>query len=265
MNIGPLKVGPGEPCAIVAEIGNAHNGSFDRAIRLLDAAKACGASAGKLQTYTPQELVDLRGDGPAPEPWGSDGWTMRTLYERAQTPLAWIPDLFAHAASIGLPLFSSVFGPDSLAALEAVGNPAYKIAKLDNAHEPLRAAAVATGKTVVVSAVQIRGDWEEVVAQYKLREDIDACLYCPGSYPCAPSDVRLRSVPFFSESGFIGLSSHCLDPRLPIAAVARGAKLLEYHFMLDAEPSELESNVSLGESAFRRMVDDVRATEVLLG
>ncbi len=64
---------------------------------------------------------------------------------------------------------------------------------------------------------------------------------------------------------WMGLSSHNLDPRLPIAAVARGAKMIEMHVMLDDEPSALESNVSLTVSDFARMVRDVRATEEMLG
>jgi len=62
----------------------------------------------------------------------------------------------------------------------------------------------------------------------------------------------------------VGLSSHCLDPRLPIAAVAKGAQVLEYHVQLTATPSELESNISLTVDQLHRMVMDVRATEALL-
>jgi N-acetylneuraminate synthase len=265
VKIGALDIGPGHPCAIVAEIGNAHGGSLGRAIHLLDAAKACGASAAKLQSYTPDELVALRGDGPAPSQWGEQGWSMRDLYTKAQTPLAWLPTLYAHAESIGLPLFSSVFGPESLAALEAVGNPVYKLARIDNGHAWLLDAAEATGKPCLVSIGP-----DDLTAENSLydRENVWA-LWCTPDYPTTPENVLL---PDFSEAyavnqnegGYLGLSSHCLDPRLPIAAVARGASLLEYHFMLDSEPSELESSVSLGEAAFRRMVDDVRATEVLL-
>jgi pseudaminic acid synthase len=266
VKIGTLDVGPGHPCAIVAEIGNAHNGSYSRALRLLEAAQACGASAAKLQVYTPDELIALRGDGPAPAQWGEQGWTMRSLYEKARTPLAWVEELYKFAASIELPLFSSVFGPDSLATLEDAGNPVYKIAKPERNATALLRAVADTGKPVIVSATKPRV--RRGAGTRRIHPD--ATLYCPGSYPCDAKDVRLpRSFhlrhPITHASGFLGLSSHCLDPRLPIAAVARGAKMLEYHFMLDDEPSELEANVSLGEAAFARMVADVRATEVLLG
>jgi len=87
------------------------------AMKALDAAKAAGADFVKFQCYSPDELVDLRGDGPAPEPWGSQGWTMRALYEKARTPFEWFPTLFAHARAIGIVPFASVFGAADLGAV----------------------------------------------------------------------------------------------------------------------------------------------------
>lgn len=63
---------------------------------------------------------------------------------------------------------------------------------------------------------------------------------------------------------FEGLSSHCLDARLPVAAAARGCKLIEMHFQLDDEPSELEAEVSLTATEFSDMIADVRAVEAML-
>lgn len=249
MNIGSLAIGPGEPCAIIAEIGNAHGGSHDRAIRLLDAAKACGASAGKLQSYTVDELVALRGDGPAPAQWGEQGYTMRSLYEKAKTPLEWLPTLYAHAASIGLPLFSSVFGPDSLAALEAVGNPCYKIARLDNHSNTLSGMVRATGKPVIMSAARD----ESVPA------DVDCVLACNPGYP--QTDTSFWPQDFAGHGVMVGYSYHGTDYWACVDAANMGARMIEAHFMLDAAPSELEANVSLGEWAFREMVAAIRRSE----
>src|SRR5690242_7059952 len=63
-------------CRFVVEISNAHNGSYDRAIRLIDAAKDAGADFVKTQAFTVDELCALRGEGTAPVPWGNAGWTM---------------------------------------------------------------------------------------------------------------------------------------------------------------------------------------------
>jgi pseudaminic acid synthase len=241
LNIEGVEVGQGQPCRTVAEVSNAHNGSFNRAIRIIDAAKEAGADFIKFQCYTPDELVALRGDGPAPEPWGSQGWTMGALYEKARTPLEWFSELFAHARAIGIVPFSSVFGPESLAALQAVDCPAYKIAALDNVHLSLVANARASGKPVIVSVR--KNEWAV---------DGVSRLLCPPGYPQTVDAVDLPDD--FAASGYLGYSYHGTRPSDPLMAVARGAKLIEAHFQLDDEPSELEANVSLYASHFNIMV-----------
>jgi N-acetylneuraminate synthase len=260
LTIGGVSVGGDTPCRFVAEMSNNHNGHFARALRLIDAAQVAGADFVKFQCYTPAELVALRGDGPAPDPWGQDGWSMKTLYEKARTPLAWFPDLFAYARGRGLVPFSSVFGAESMAVLESIDCPAYKIARLDNAQD-VWMDAFGTGKPLIMSC----GPNDVLNHNAALR------LWCPEGYPAPVDALRLPFFcpddnPFFVRHGdYHGLSSHCLDPRVPIAAVARGCKMIEMHFMLDDEPSELEANVSLTASQFQRMIADVRATEAMIG
>lgn len=251
MKIGTVGIGGANPCRFVAEVGNAHNGSIERAFRLIDAVVDAGADIVKLQCYTPTELVGLRGDGPAPEPWGTAGWTMRALYEKAQTPMAWFPRLASHCDLLGVPWFSSVFGKESLALLEFLHCPAYKIARLDNKDRALFNAVRATGKPMLVST-----------SEYKISPAAGTeYLYCPPGYPVAVEDVHLPN----SFTRYLGLSSHCLAPELPVAAVARGCKLIEMHVQLADEPSELEENVSLTQHEFKAMVESVRTTEALCG
>ena len=247
MKIGTVDIGRAFPCRFVAELSNNHNGSLDRAMRLIDAAKWAGAAFVKFQCYTPDELVALRGDGPAPEPWGAQGWTMRTLYEQAQTPLAWFSDLFAYARRQGIVPFSSVFGADSLACLEAVDCPAYKIARLDNERLDL---ALPSGKPVLVSS-----------SRTDTPRDADLHLYCPPGYPPLLDSIAL---PDFHRSPYLGLSSHCLAPEIFVAAAARGCKLIEVHLQLDVEPSALEAHVSMTEFQLQATIASVRRTEEML-
>lgn len=232
---------------LIAELSNAHNGDLARALRLLDAAKAAGATDAKIQAYTPDELVALRGDGPAPEPWGSEGWTMRSLYERARTPLEWVPTLFDHARAIGLPLFASVFGPESLAACEAAGCPEYKLAALDYGRADLFGLVLATGKPVIRSGRTPRA------------EPCDALMvWCPAGYPQGEAGLSALGM------GYRGFSYHGTDPDVPAAAALLYAEYIECHFHLEAEPSELEADVSLNEGQFRRFTNRARWNRSLL-
>ena len=250
LTIGGVEIGGDNPCRFVAEVGANHNGSYDTAYNLVRAARSCGADFIKFQAYTMDEIIGLRGDGPAPEPWARYG-TLRQLYERAITPLDWLPSLFAYARKIGLVPFASVFGAESGAALEALDCPAYKIARYDNGQAHLLDAVYRTGKTMLVSAARHqRAEW--------FADDV-VWLYCPPGYPAV-----VEWLPTFDARDFLGLSSHCLDPFLPIAAVSRGAKLLEYHLQLDDVPAELDGSFSLTAHQFGQMVASVRQTERLL-
>jgi sialic acid synthase SpsE len=130
------------------------------------------------------------------------------------------------------------------------------MARLDNGQAWLFDAMRATGKPLLVSSY-----YGEPV-----HSDAALHLFCPPGYPAVVTDLphRFTARPFLDGPAWLGLSSHCLAPELPIAAVARGCKLIEMHTMLDDEPSELEANVSLSISAFRDMVQAVRRTEAML-
>lgn len=225
--IAGVTIGEGRT-RLVAEIGNGHNGDLDRCLRLVQAAHDAGADLVKFQAYTPAELVLLRGDGPAPDPWGSQGWTMASLYAKAQTPLKWFPRIATYCADHGIPWFSSVFGAGSLALLEALDCPAYKLAALDYGKRKLHAAVVATGKPVIRSCSHVNAP-----------QACDVALWCPPGYPQEPVGLAGR---FRRYDGF---SYHGTDPVVPLLAAAHGARVLEVHVQLDDEPSELEPNVSL--------------------
>lgn len=255
-----LKIvfGPDQPTRFIAEISNNHNGSLERAIRLIDAAKRAGCDGVKFQCYTPDELVALRGNGPAPEPWGSQGWDMRALYTKARTPLEWFPRLFTHTRQIGIPAFTSVFGPESLEMAKNCGNGVFKIARLDNKHRWLvdacRAASPGRG-SIMVSSSKEDGPMGDIA------------LYCPPGYPQVDLGLDSDAKLFRATNtirGFDGFSYHGTQPSVLILAATLGAMLIEFHLQLDDEPSELESEVSLTVSQATDAIHAIRCMEAIL-
>jgi len=249
VNIAGIEIGPHLPTRFTAEIGNAHGGDLPRALRLIDAAKEAGADFVKFQCFAPIELVALRGDGMAPDPWGDEGWTMLKLYEKAQTPFDWFGALVAHAKEVGIPWFSSVFGLESLALLNVLKCPAYKIAALDSQSAmmvDIKNAIRNIGKPIIESRRPY---------QPSLLPLADLTLYCPEGYP--QTDFEL----FRLRGGLLGFSYHGTDMGVPFTAAVAGATMVEVHLQLADEPSELESNVSLTEFQLADLIEGVRAAE----
>ena len=226
--------------AVVAEIGNAHNGDKAQAIELIRRAQAGGADFVKLQAYVPMELVALRGNGPAPEPWGSQGRTMLDLYEQAQTPLKWFPDLVSYCVECEMPWFASVFGSASLTAMEMLRCPAYKLAALDYRARSLREMVESTAKPIIRSCP---------LERVPRGPNPATMLYCPPGYP--QTQLHLGKL---DRRGFDGLSYHGTDILAPVMAVVHGARVVEVHVQLDDYPSVLEAGVSIGMDAFADMV-----------
>ena len=243
--IAGVPIGPGHPCRVVAEMSNAHNGSLANALRIVREAKEAGVDFLKLQTYTADEVVQLRGDGRAPDPWGASGWTMRELYAKAQTPHAWLPAIVAECDRVGIPWFSSVFGLESMMLLDQWRCPAYKIAALDIARPGLVADVTAghrrRGRVIIASSPVGRVPWA------------DLTLYCPPGYPQALSDIGPRA---WAD----GFSYHGTETAELLWA-AGTLSMLEFHVQLDDCPSELEAHVSLTISQTADVVAMIRRAE----
>ncbi len=257
MNIAGTEV-DGSTCRVIAEMSNAHGGSLDRAIRIVDAAADAGCDFLKTQAYGVDELLALRGkdgDAPAPEPWGSAGWTMRSLYTKAATPFEWLPAIKERCERRGIVWFSSFFGAESLDVLKSLGNPCWKIAALDSDQY---------GKMAELCRTHLAGEPKIISTAhgcYNLDPDGDCIwLWAPPGYP--QTDLELTRID--SENCYGGFSYHGTDIEPCVGAAWRGASIIEAHFQLDDEPSELEANVSLTASQFREMIRRVRDVEAML-
>jgi N-acetylneuraminate synthase len=93
-------------------------------------------------------------------------------------------------------------------------------------------------------------------------------LHCQSSYPAALGDINLAYMDRlgeFSRGGIVGYSSHDLGINVCLAAVARGARIIEKHFTLDRTLKGIDHRVSLLPDEFRQMVNGVRDIEKAIG
>lgn len=243
-------IGPGEPPYVIAEMSANHNGSLATAFDIIDAARAAGADAVKIQTYR-ADTITLDSDAPDFMIKGGlwDGQRLFDLYEKAHLPWDWHRPLFDHARRRGITIFSSPFDPTAVDLLEDLGAPAYKIASFEAVDLPLIRYVAGTGKPMIISTGM--ADANEIAEAIAAARDGGcrdlAILHCVSGYPAPASDYNLRTIPdMIGRFGVVtGLSDHTLDNTTAIAAVALGAAIIEKHFTLDRNGGGPDDSFSL--------------------
>lgn len=199
---------------IIAEIGQNHNGDMTLAKRLITEAKAAGASVAKFQVYSARALFPKEGNE-----WFD--YNCRTELSRADVEV-----LAAECDRVGIEFMASVFDVERVSWLERIGMRRYKIASRSVNDRPLIEACAATGRRLILSL----GMWHgEGFPSVSAPGGIDF-LYCISKYPTPLADLKLASVDFTRYAGF---SDHTLGVEVAMAALARGARIIEKHFTLD--------------------------------
>jgi pseudaminic acid synthase len=270
ITIAGRRIGASEPPYVIAELSANHNGSVDRALALVDAACAAGASAVKIQTYRPDTITldsdteDFRIRGGL---W--DGRTLYDLYREAHLPWEWHAALFERAHARGVTIFSSPFDRSAIDLLEGLGAPAYKIASFEAVDLPLIRYAASTGKPMIISTGM--ADAEEIGEAVQAAREGGcrelALLHCVSGYPAPAGEYSLRTIPdMIARFGCVtGLSDHTLDNTTAIASIAMGAAIVEKHFTLDRSGNGPDDSFSLQPDELRALCRDARTAWDALG
>ena len=269
--INGRPIGAGHPMYVVAEMSANHHQEFDEAVRILEEAKAAGADAVKLQTYTPDTLtIDCDnahfriGEGTL---W--EGRYLHDLYAEACMPWEWHAPLQARARELGLDLFSTPYDATAVEYLERLDMPAIKIASFELPDLALIRRAARSGKPLILSTgmATLEEIGEAVAAAREAGAREIALLKCTSAYPSPPEEVHLRTIPHLAETFGVpvGLSDHTLGTAVPVAAVALGCAILEKHFTRSRRRPGPDSAFSLEPEEFREMVTAIRTAEAAMG
>jgi N-acetylneuraminate synthase len=265
------EIGARAPVYVIAELSANHGHRFDQAVATVQAAKAAGADAIKLQTYTP-ETITMRSESRYFRVDGGTLWDGRSLYDlyrEAYMPWEWQPELKKIANAAGLDFFSSAFDPTAVDFLETLEVPAHKVASFELVDIPLIKKMASTGKPLLISTgmATLEEISEAVQAARNAGATQIALLKCTSAYPATPEEMHLRTIPELSSSFGVaaGLSDHTLGIAVPVAAVALGACIIEKHLTLSRAAGGPDAAFSLQPEEFKAMVDAVRIAEKSLG
>lgn len=259
-----------EHVCIIAEAGVNHNGSFNLAKRMVEAAKEAGVDYVKFQTFNPKKLVSKFAEKAEyqKETTGAGESQLEMLQKLTLTNDNFI-ELKKYCDAIGIGFISTPFDLDSIRFLETFNMDFWKVPSGEVTNLPYLEAIAKTGRKVVMSTGMC--NIEEIKAAIDVLEKNGTkeveILHCNTQYPTPFEDVNLSAMlTIKKEVGkTVGYSDHTLGIEVPIAAVAMGARIIEKHFTLDKNMEGPDHRASLNPVELKQMVSAIRNIEKSIG
>lgn len=280
---------------IIAEAGVNHNGDRQRAFDLVDAAAQSGADAVKFQTFNAKRLAAATAPKAAYQQQTTEASESQlAMLQALEMPLEWHESLQEHAHQRGIEFLSTAFDTQSLAFLETLNLPFYKVPSGELTNGPLLWAFARTGKPLVMSTgmatlseveqglaivshalmnnqppsslEEVWQYWSRPGARDTLNDHV-SLLHCTSQYPTPMYEVNLKAMDTLSTVFHlpVGYSDHTQGTLVSVAAVARGAMIIEKHFTLDRHLPGPDHKASLEPDELARMVAEIRQISSALG
>ena len=281
-------------CFIIAEAGVNHGGSVELALALVDAAVDAGADAVKFQSYRTELLVREEAPQAAYQARNAPAASQAAMLRALELSVEAHRRIAAHCADRGITFLSTPFDPPSLELLLELDVPRLKVASGELTNGPMLLAMARAGLPMIVSTgmatldevadalavIAIGRDGSDATPRAAVRADARrrlesdptlvgdvTLLHCTSSYPAPAESVNLRAMDTLAQVFRlpVGYSDHTEGTAVAVAAVARGAVLIEKHLTIVKTLSGPDHAASLEPAAFAEMVAAIRTAEQSLG
>lgn len=270
IHIGERVVGGDRPCYVIAEAGVNHNGSLELALQLVEAAAAAGADAVKFQTFSAARLATAAAPKAACQQQTTDPAEsqrdMLASLELGRDAHVLVRDA---CRDLGVAFLSTPFDEESADFLEELGVAAFKVPSGELTNLPFLSHVASKGRPLLVSTgMADLGEVETAVRTIECAGNRRfVLLHCVSEYPAAPSRANLRAIDTLAQAFGVpvGYSDHTPGLTTALAAVARGACVLEKHFTLDRGMTGPDHAASLEPHELAELVREVRSVESSLG
>lgn len=280
---------------IIAEAGVNHNGSLPLALALVDAAAASGADAVKFQTFQAADLVTRTAPRAQYQRKGQDEEDQFSLLRQLELTAEMHRAIVERCGERKIDFLSTPFDFASLGFLTRNFQMAYlKIASGEITNAPFLLAAAKVNLPIILSTgmstmeeieaalgVLAFGytNWESqpgreefgkafrsTMGQAVLKEKVKL-LHCTTEYPAPYGEVNLLAMDALAERFLlpVGYSDHTEGIAVSLAAVARGAAVVEKHFTLDRTLQGPDHKASLEPGELTMLVAGIRQIEEALG
>lgn len=257
---------------IIAEAGVNHNGSFENALKLVDAAVDAGVDYVKFQTFKAEALVskDAKKAEYQVQNTGNASDTQLQMLKKLELSAKDHEELIRYCQSKQIKFFSTAFDLDSLQYLKDLGLELVKIPSGEITNLPYLRKAAKLFKEVILSTGMATMDEIQAALQVftenGITKDKITILHCNTEYPTPMDDVNLKAMLNIGNTfgTRIGYSDHTLGIEVPIASVALGATIVEKHFTLDKSMDGPDHAASLEPYELTAMVKAIRNIEAAI-
>lgn len=258
---------------IIAEAGVNHDGNFDKAIRLVDAAKFAGANIIKFQTFKTENLaiknikkpeyikknIDLKKN------------TQFEILKKLELSNSVLKKIINYCKKIKIEFMSSPFDLESIKLLHKLGIKRFKIPSGEINNIPYLEEIGKLNKEIIISTgmsdlLEIKRALN-ILLKFGTKKSKITVLHCTTDYPTRFKDVNLNAMNEIKRKlGVnVGYSDHTIDITVPIAAVTLGALVIEKHITLNNNSKGPDHKASLNKYDFKKMVDSIKNLEISLG
>lgn len=251
------------PAFIIAEIGQAHEGSLGILHSYIDVLSKTGIDAIKFQTHIAAAESSIH--EPFRVNFSYEDKTRFDYWQRMEFSLEQWKEIKQHCDEVGLEFMSSPFSQAAVDLLEEVGVKRYKIGSGEVTNFLMLEKICQTGKPVILSSgMSSLEELDAAVAYIKKYGNDLSVMQCTTSYPTPPERIGLNVIPELIArypKVKIGLSEHTGKIYTSMAAIALGAKLLEFHAVFDRRMFGPDAPSSLLIDEIKELVDGVRFLE----
>ncbi|MEX0931909.1 MAG: N-acetylneuraminate synthase family protein [Candidatus Paceibacterota bacterium] len=269
VKIGKKYVGPGEPVFVIAEVGINHNGDMEIAKKLIDVARDSGADAVKFQKRTTKEILTKEGlDKPytSPNAFAPTYGAHRDALEFNEDQYR---ELKKYAEKNGVLFFASAWDKGSADFLESFDVDAYKVPSADTINIPLLEYIAKKNKPVLISTgMNTFDEIQDAVSTVLKHNNRVVVFHCLSLYPSPEHMIELAFMDTLKRTFHplpVGYSGHEIDLLPTLAAVSRGAVIVERHLTLDKQMKGSDHAGSLEPHELKELVDSIRRIEKILG
>lgn len=262
--ISGRAIGPAQKPLVIAEIGINHEGSYDKAVQMVDAAADAGCECVKFQCHVVED--EMVPNDVIPGNTNESIWDIMVRCALTEEEERRLKD---YVEAKGMIYLSTPFSRAAAVRLEEMGVAAYKIGSGECNNYPLINHIAAFGKPIILSTGMNDIKSIRPAVDIMRKHGVPFCLlHCTSMYPTPYEQVRLGGLQDLKtafDTDLVGLSDHSLGNYTCFASVALGACVLEKHYTVDKTWPGPDVAISIDAAELKELIEGSDAIHLALG